>query len=185
MKNNALYALMTVLVLFMAPAHGQEDQPSQSEEFGEQSRPTMPRLFFTNQQRRILEVVRQEYITEEVLEQQEFVPLVLAQQEAVEEVDELAFTRENNFRINAFVRNRKTGSGIVWLNNARYELGDNTGILFREEGLSELMPDAATDGSITGVDTYNNSRFVLKVGQSLATDGEVNEVYPVVIVKKK
>ena len=184
MKNNILCALMAVLVLSTTAAYGQEE-PVAEEEEGFQSRPAMPRLFFTNQQRRILEVVRQEYVTEEALEHQEFVPLVLAQQEVAEESDELELVRENNFRINAFVRNKKTGSGMVWLNNARYEFGDTSGILFREEGLSDITPEVGSDGSITGVDTYNKSRFILKVGQSLATDGEINEIYPVVIVKKK
>ncbi len=182
MKNNFLCTLVAgVLVLSATAARGQEVQDGLASD-GFETRPGMPRLFFTNQQRRILEVIRQEYVTEETLDHQEFVPFVLEQQE-VAEVDDAEFTRESDFRVDAFVRNRKTGSSVVWLNNQQYELGDKSGILTRE-GLAELGADSAAAG-VTGRDIYNNSRFVLKVGQSLVADGEVIETYPVVIVKKK
>lgn len=183
MKKNFLCALAAgVLALSAAAARAQEEQAGAGGAEAE-SRPGMPRLFFTNQQRRILEVVRQEYVSKEILDQEEFVPFILTQQEVID-VDEASLTRENNFRVDALVRNRKTGSGVVWLNNTRYELGGKSDSLLQEEGLSKLESDAAGYGSITGTDTYNKSRFLVKVGQSLATDGEVNEIYPVVIVKK-
>lgn len=183
MKNNFLRALLAGALAFSAPAAlGQETQDG-LEGNGFETRPAMPRLFFTNQQRRILEVIRQEYVTEETLDHQEFVPFVLEQQE-VADVAEAEFIRETDFRVDAFVRNRKTGSSLIWLNNQQYELGDASGILTRE-GLSELGADAAEVGGLTGRDVYNNSRFVVKVGQSLVADGDVVETYPVVIVKKK
>ncbi|MBE8157817.1 MAG: hypothetical protein HAW59_00230, partial [Betaproteobacteria bacterium] len=81
MKNNFLCTLVAgVLVLSATAARGQEVQDG-LESDGFETRPGMPRLFFTNQQRRILEVIRQEYVTEETLDHQEFVPFVLEQQE--------------------------------------------------------------------------------------------------------
>ncbi|MGI9307111.1 MAG: hypothetical protein ACR2P5_07405 [Gammaproteobacteria bacterium] len=166
-----------------APAAGQVGaQAAEEDKKDDRSRPVMPRLFFSNEQRRILEVVRQEFITEAALEFEEFVPFVLAQQELVEEVEDV-FLRNEDFRVDALVRNRKTGAGAMWLNSDQYGFEDVSGALNRE-GLTEIAPEL--DGtSIVGIDIFNNSRFVVKVGQKLIKDGEVDETYPVVIVKRK
>ncbi|MGI9297472.1 MAG: hypothetical protein ACR2QC_06185 [Gammaproteobacteria bacterium] len=146
------------------------------------NRPAMPRLFFTNEQRRILEVVRQEFITEENLEFAEFAPLLIEQQETVDVAEEEEFARDYDLRVEAFIRNRSSGDGRIWINNEPYPLRDESGVLQRE-GLDGLV--LGSDGAISGMDSLNNSRFMVKVGQKLAGDGEVNETYPVIIVKKQ
>lgn len=146
-----------------------------------EARPTMPRLFFTNEQRRILEVVRQEFITEENLEFAEFAPLLIEQQETLD-VEEEQLGRAYDLSVHAFIRNRSSGEGRVWINNEAYPLQDESGVLQRE-GLDGLTLESG--GEFAGTDVINNSRFVVKVGQKLAGDGEVNETYPVIIVKKQ
>lgn len=172
-----------VFALVASSAYGQETQdaaPTGAASESESVRPTMPRLFFTNEQRRILEVVRQEFITEENLEFAEFAPLLIEQQETLEEEDSIG--RNYDLSVVAYIRNRSSGGGVLWMNGEQYSLDDDSGVLGRE-GLDKLSLES--NGAISGTDSVNNSRFVLKVGQKLAGDGEVNETYPVVIVKKQ
>ena len=78
----AVAASAAFAVAAHAPAYAQEQQQGEAPAaaaaavdaasdgiaLDDSVRPSMPRLFFTNEQRRILEVVRQEFITEENLE---------------------------------------------------------------------------------------------------------------------
>ena len=172
----ALSAAAFFAVAAVAPVYAQESQDGAEDG----ARPQMPRLFFTNEQRRILEVVRQEFITEDNLEFAEFAPLLIEQQETIESEDQ--FRRSRSLRVDAIIRNRGTGGGALWINHERYSLEDISGALERD-GLGGMMFESG--GAISGTDSINNSRFVLKVGQNLADDGEVNETYPVVVIKKQ
>ena len=170
-------------------AYAQEANEEQAEadaEVENENRPNMPGLFFSNEQRRILEVVRQEIISEESLDFDEFVPLVLTQQqEGVEQLETsaVAATRGHEVQLNAYVQNRSAGTGFVWINNVAYPLEDTEGFLERQDYLENLSFNEA--GEMTGMDTANNSRFVLRVGQKLARNGDATETYPVIIVKKR
>ena len=173
-------------------AYAQEANEEQTEteaeleaEVENENRPGMPGLFFSNEQRRILEVVRQEIISEESLDFDEFVPLVLTQQEGVEQQETSAVeaTRGHDVQLNAYVHNRSSGSGFVWINNVAYPLEDTEGFLQRQDYLENLSFNEA--GEMTGTDTANNSRFILRVGQKLASNGDATETYPVIIVKKR
>ena len=192
MKKNFNLLRMAGLGILLLPivAYGQEQTENENStdlsDVELQNRPVMPRLFFTNEQRRILEVVRQEVISEQNLNFDEFVPLVLAQQESIIVDEDLS--RDYDIQINAYIRNRKSDEGSVWVNGIEGEqfrnisLNDRAGIWGRE-GLGELTFNDSRE--ITGLDVANNSRFVLRVGQKLAGDGEASETYPVIIVKKK
>lgn len=179
-----MLAALTVSVVHNAAQAQEQAETSAVEVDGEEGRPAMPRLFYTNEQRRILEVVRQELIAEESLEFEEFVPLVLAQQEVLEVIagEELA-AREHDLQMNAYIRNRKSGSAVLWINDESYQLTseDGSGVL-SFEGIDGLVMQ--NDGSVEGLDSPNGTRFVVRVGQKLAGDGEVNETYPVVVIKK-
>ena len=170
-----VFALSAMFVAAAANAQEAEDDNAAAEGI----RPQMPRLFFTNEQRRILEVVRQEFITEENLEFAEFAPLLIEQQETIEEEE---IGRNYDLQMAAFVRNRSSGDGVLWINNEQYSLNDVSGVLGRE-GLDGLSLGA--DGVISGADSINNSRFVVRIGQTLKGDGAVHEAYPVIIVKKQ
>ena len=170
-----VFALSAMFVAAAANAQETEGDNAAAEGI----RPQMPRLFFTNEQRRILEVVRQEFITEENLEFAEFAPLLIEQQETIEEEE---IGRNYDLQMAAFVRNRSSGDGVLWINNEQYSLNDVSGVLGRE-GLDGLSLGA--DGVISGADSINNSRFVVRIGQTLKGDGAVHEAYPVIIVKKQ
>ena len=145
-------------------------------------RPAMPRLFYTNEQRRILEVVRQEFITQENIEFSEFTPLLIEQQETLD-IEEVA-GRQYDLRVDAYIHNHKSGSSVLWLNKDQYALKkDGAGSSLSQERLNEI--ELSTDGTLSGVDEANKSRFFIKVGQKLTGDGEINETYPIVIIKKK
>ena len=87
-----------------------------------------------------------------------------------------------DLRVDAFIRNRRSGAGLLWMNNEQYPLDDSSGVLGRE-GLDGLSFE--NSGEIAGTDSVNNSRFILRVGQKLAGDGEISETYPVIVVKKQ
>lgn len=182
--------LAAVAIAMSAPVYAQstaEDAPVTAgilDESGAQ-RPNMPALFFTVEQRRLLEAVRQEFISSEDLAIDEFVPLVLRQNLVEEEEEEETNLRGRSVQINALIRNRATGQTSLWLNGEEFDLQDKSGVL-GDEGLTELAPATADNGSVSvvGTDSFNLSRFVLKVGQRLSGSGEVDETYPVVIIRK-
>ena len=185
MKKGLGYSRVLVAVFVVAAfsAYGQSNEDASAVAA---DGPAMPTLFFTGEQRRLLEAVRQEFISHEDLAIDEFVPLVL-RQELVELEDESEENlRGKSVQINALVRNRQTGRAKIWLNGEQFDLRDSSGVLDRD-GLSALGSGTTDSGSlsIVGTDTFNLSRFVLKVGQRLSGDGEVDETYPVIIIRKK
>ena len=179
MRNISLWLLAVALC---GTANAQQST-GQSNEAGSEARPGMPSLFFSNEQRRILEVVRQEIISEESLEFDEFVPLVLTQQDILDTEDEVGSGRGHEVQLNAYVRNRNSGGGFVWINNVAYPLEDNEGFLQRQDYLEDLSFNDSRE--MTGLDIANRSRFVLRVGQKLTGTGDATETYPVVIIKKR
>ena len=193
MKKTMLATLALSLAAGMSPffAAAQTAADAQEKPAEDKSRPSMPRLFFDSEQRRILEVLRQDIISQDSSEFEEFVPVVFPQERLIDEeldagIDNAStFQREQDvIRMNAFIRNRKTGDAAFWINGEKFEVADGAGVL-RREGLRSVQADeAAGGGAITGVDSVSNARFVLKVGQQLGRDGEVSENYTVVRVKK-
>lgn len=181
-----LRILLVTMIMSVLPAtvYAQEEQ-SESIESGGETRPVMPSLFYSNEQRRILEILRQGYIaSDSALEFEEYAPLVLVQEELV--IEEENPGREQDLQINAFIRNTKTGKSLIWLNGQARQLED----LADErngEGLVNFNIHLADDGSIVGdgIDSINQSKFQLKVGQTLEKQGEISETYPIVIVKKQ
>ena len=154
---------------------------------GEDARPEMSALFFTIEQRRILEALRQEVSTEENIQIDELAPVVLPE-ETLSSVDvvitEEGKQRELDISVDAYLRNHKNGKIVLWLNGVQYRL-DKQSEFLENEGIMSLSAGEHNLVRVYGVDKFNKSKFVLKVGQRLNMDGGVDESYPVVIIKKK
>ena len=183
-----LKILLAAMIMSVLPTtvYAQEESSELTEEDSSgASRPVMPSLFYSNEQRRILEILRQGYIaSDSALEFEEYAPLVLVQEELV--ITEENPGRGQDLQINAFIRNTKTGKSSIWINGQERRVEDLTDERNRE-GLVDLNIQRADDGSIIGdgIDSINRSRFQLRVGQTLEKQGEISETYPIVIVKKQ
>ena len=149
------------------------------------SRPTMPNLFFTREQRRILEAIRQGVIEKDTFVADDFLPLVILD-EAIPEGEEATNERSKEINIDAFIRNRSSGNVFISANGEWLNVGEDNELL----GLSGVSINAdelssGADSSIVrGEDFYNSSDFELKVGQVLEKDGHINEQLPVIRKKK-
>ncbi|MDM5146813.1 hypothetical protein NQX30_00205 [Candidatus Persebacteraceae bacterium Df01] len=148
------------------------------------SAPNMPALFFTAEQRRILEAIRQGAVAEESLQLDEFIPLILVEEifSTVNEAPEQG--RTEDIRVNAFIYNNNKKQAVLWLNGESYTSQEQNDF-FSRENISEVSVLKSGTGEIVGIDHANNSKFVVKVGQKLSSDGGVDETYPVILVKKK
>lgn len=181
---------VVVSIVLLSPAWGQSgvDDPVSATESSGEFRPEMPRLFFSGEQRRVLEAVRQDVIAEESFEEENFVPLILRQEqidltpEQQERTDALVF--------DSFIRNRSTGKGSWWGKEGE-ERQFSTGKAddLSRQGVVQFEPSTDQskdgDGAIVGIDRFNKTRFILKVGQQLLPDGEISETYPVVLKKNR
>ena len=92
--------------------------------------------------------------------------------------------RELDISVDAYLRNHKNGKIVLWLNGVQYRL-DKQSEFLENEGIMSLSAGEHNLVRVYGVDKFNKSKFVLKVGQRLNMDGGVDESYPVVIIKKK
>ena len=154
---------------------------------GEDARPEMSALFFTIEQRRILEAIRQEVSTEENIQIDELAPVVLPEETLSSDdvvITEEGKQRELDISVDAYLRNHKNGKIVLWLNGVQYRL-DKQSEFLENEGIMSLSAGEHNLVRVYGVDKFNKSKFVLKVGQRLNMDGGVDESYPVVIIKKK
>ena len=170
-------------VLLLSPAWGQSAANDGGEEkASEDFRPEMPRLFYTSEQRRVLEAVRQDVISEENFEEDTFTPLILKQEQI--DLTPTQKVRNDPVVFDSFIRNRKTGKGLWWGKGEEHQFSSSADDdLSRQQGILRFAPSKDGDGSIVGIDKFNKTRFILKVGQQLLPDGEISETYPVVLKK--
>lgn len=174
MKTARAMALLAATgALLAAPALAQEQAQNDDQAA---ARPGMPRLFFSPEERRILEALRRDLISEAGPAFDEFDPI--QQGDNLEDLD-IDLGREAQLQLNALVRNRSTGKTRLWVNNEPVGLDDRGGApALDRHGVSRLSPDS--QGAVTGVDSPNQSLFRLHVGQRLTEEGEVRETLPVI-----
>ena len=170
--------LFSTIVFLVFPSVAQETAVVVSTEA---NNPEMPALFFTKEQRRVLEAVRRGVVQKEDLEidSGNFVPVVLLEETLADVDDRQQINRKNEIQINALIRNRTTGKSRVWLNGEQVEIdGDND--LLRADGLV-VNSQGVNSAAISGNDEFSNSRFEAKVGQIINIDGKIDESLPVIL----
>ena len=163
-----------LLMLAIQPAFA-EEPPSTA--------PVMPPLFFTNEERRLLEIVRQEIISKEQLNFDEYVPLILQQNENTVTEKSKVQERGDDIKFNAYVRNNSNNKTVVWLNNHAYVLDSRDEILNKEKLIDGMS--VGDGGALVGKDTVNNNNFKILVGQKINKQGDINETYPIITIKKR
>ena len=151
--------------------------------------PPMGALFFTAEERRILEAIRQGVVEEEELEFTEDILPVVVIQEALPDEDEIQ-ERSGPLQVDWLIVRRSTGDAVVRIGNKEYRTDEEAqdgvlgGLQLQRQGV--VIERGDINGNILrGVDTFNNRRFELKIGQILGANGQLNEgdSYPVVIRK--
>ena len=200
MKNPATHtrlprnlpALLAALMLALspAPALAQTEADALQEE---EQRPQMGALFYSVEERRILEAIRQGVVEEEELEFTEDILPVVVVQEALPEEDEKPRERSQPLKVDAMIIRRSTGDASVWVSEGgklvKFQVNPETGgrlggkAMEARAGVLVEQGDISVDG-VQGVDVFNNRRFRLRVGQILGTRGELDESYPIVIRKR-
>ena len=200
MKNPATHtrlprnlpALLAALLLALspAPALAQTEADALQEE---EQRPQMGALFYSVEERRILEAIRQGVVEEEELEFTEDILPVVVVQEALPEEDEKPRERSQPLKVDAMIIRRSTGDASVWVSEGgklvKFQVNPETGgrlggkAMEARAGVRVEQGDISVDG-VQGVDVFNNRRFRLRVGQILGTRGELDESYPIVIRKR-
>ncbi len=163
-----------------APALAQQDETIAREE-GD-----MLRLFFTSEQRRILEAVRQGLLKDEDLDRvQEIATAALMEFEAetsgeeqleigefldfdVPEVRERG--RSVNLAVDGFIRVGDRNSTLL-VNGQMMEAAD----LLNMQGIEVNHFKSDSDGAVLAVDMVSRKRIVLKPGQTISTSGNVEE----------
>ena len=200
MKNPATHtrlprnlpALLAALLLALspAPALAQTEADALQEE---EQRPQMGALFYSVEERRILEAIRQGVVEEEELEFTEDILPVVVVQEALPEEDEKPRERSQPLKVDAMIIRRSTGDASVWVSEGgklvKFQVNPETGgrlggkAMEARAGVLVEQEDISVDG-VQGVDVFNNRRFRLRVGQILGTRGELDESYPIVIRKR-
>lgn len=146
----------------------------------------MLRLFFTSEQRRILEAVRQGLLKDEDLDRvQEIATAALMEFEAetsgeeqleigefldfdVPEVRERG--RSVNLAVDGFIRVGDRNSTLL-VNGQMMEADE----LYNMQGIEVNRFRGDSDGSVLAVDMVSRKRIVLKPGQTISTSGSVEE----------
>ena len=200
MKNPATHtrlprnlpALLAALLLALSPASALAQTESDTLQEEEQ-RPQMGALFYSVEERRILEAIRQGVVEEEELEFTEDILPVVVVQEALPEEDEKPRERSQPLKVDAMIIRRSTGDASVWVSEGgklvKFQVNPETGgrlggkAMEARAGVRVEQGDISVDG-VQGVDVFNNRRFRLRVGQILGTRGELDESYPIVIRKR-
>ena len=187
-----LPALLAALLLAFSPASALAQTESDTLQEEEQ-RPQMGALFYSVEERRILEAIRQGVVEEEELEFTEDILPVVVVQEALPEEDEKPRERSQPLKVDAMIIRRSTGDASVWVSEGgklvKFQVNPETGgrlggkAMEARAGVLVEQGDISVDG-VQGVDVFNNRRFRLRVGQILGTRGELDESYPIVIRKR-
>lgn len=184
-KKAAFYLMLSAV--FFSGAQAQENQPSEEVVVivEEEERPDMPILFFTKEQRRILEAVRQGVVASDTFEAEGFIPLVVIEETLPEESQFVEPVRKerSGFSVDALVRNRKTGKDYFWIGGRIVDVEKDADLL-GEDGFIIGEDDVNADNAIQGIDEYEGTRFEVKVGQSVTKDGYIDEGLPVVVVRR-
>ena len=194
-KLSALAAAILLALAPAAPAFAQEEtDAAESAPAAVDQRPQMGALFYTVEERRILEAIRQGVVEEEELEfTEDILPVVVVQEALPDENENIIRERSKPLQVDAMIIRRSTGDASVWINeggellefqvNPENEnrlggkvLETRAGVLVEKDGISV--------GGVQGVDVFNNRRFRLQVGQILGTRGELDDSYPIVIRKR-
>ena len=193
-KLSALAAAILLALSPAAPVWAQEEDAAPAAPAAADQRPQMGALFYTVEERRILEAIRQGVVEEEELEfTEDILPVVVVQETLPDENEQVIRERSKPMKVDAMIIRRKTGDASVWINEGGEILefqvnpeNDNrlggkalptrAGVLVNKEDISA--------GGVVGVDVFNNRRFRLQVGQILGTRGELDDSYPIVIRKR-
>ena len=187
-------AALLVAALLAAPAGPAWAQNEQGAAIAaeEEQRPQMGALFYTVEERRILEAIRQGVVEEEELEFTEEILPVVVVQEALPEEDEIR-ERAKPLKVDAMIIRRATGDASVWVNEGgkilEFQVNPQTGdrlggkVLETNAGVVVDKAQISADG-LEGIDLFNNRRFRLQVGQILGTRGGLDDSYPIVIRKR-
>ena len=196
-KLSALAAAVFFALSSAAPAFAQEedgDAAAAATPAAADQRPQMGALFYTVEERRILEAIRQGVVEEEELEfTEDILPVVVVQEALPDENEQIIRERSKSLKVDAMIIRRKTGDASVWINEegkvlefqVNPESGDRLGgkALAVRAGILVDKDDISV-GGVQGVDVFNNRRFRLQVGQILGTRGELDDSYPIVIRKR-
>ena len=143
--------------------------------------PDMQVLFLTTEQRRVLEAVRQELVDVDVLESEDFVPVVLREQ-ALGSEEELFPDRIQPLNIDAIIKRHSDSKSFVFINGQLYDVEKDKRFLEKINKL--VVSNQDVDGSaIEGVDKNSKRKFRISVGQTITNRGDVLERLPVIIVK--
>ena len=156
------------------------------EEARRRTGPEMQRLFFSAEQRRVLEALRQGLVESELLESDEFIPVVLREEAFIaDEEEEVIVERgEEALHFTGMVRRNSDGKAFIWINGEQEDVGEGAEYLDKVRNLV-LTEEQTTHEGITGIDTFTRRRFKILIGQSISTDGQIREDLPVVEVNKK
>lgn len=184
-------APLCALALALAPAPAALAQSGEQAEEEEQ-RPQMGALFYTVEERRILEAIRQGVVEEEELEFTEDIQPIVVIQEVLPEEEKIR-ERAQPLKLDALIVRRSTGDASVWVTeggesrefrvNAQTDNRLGGKVLETRAGVVVDKQNISVDGMV-GVDEFNNRRFRLQVGQILGTRGELDDSYPIVIRKR-
>ncbi len=173
------------------PVYAQSVENSEESNATETSaqRPSMPDLFFRKEQRRVLEVVREGIVVEDDFDIEEFVPVVIIEEQLEPEEEELirARARGADIYFDSYIVNRSNGKSILWINGKALRVDEDRDVLSRqgielaqgEEGSSIALEN----GVLKGRDAYSNSKFRVNVGQIIGVDGSVDETLPIIVKK--
>ena len=193
-KLSALAAAILLALSPAAPVLAQEEDAAAAAPAAADQRPQMGALFYTVEERRILEAIRQGVVEEEELEfTEDILPVVVVQETLPDENEQIIRERSKPLKVDAMIIRRKTGDASVWINEGgevvefqvNPENDDRLGgkVLPVRAGVLVDKSDISA-GGVVGVDVFNNRRFRLQVGQILGTRGELDDSYPIVIRKR-
>ena len=188
-------ALAAAALLALAPAFPAATQTTGTagqSEAEEDQRQQMGAFFYTVEERRILEAIRQGVVEEEELEFNEDIQPIVVIQEVLPEEDEIR-VRSQPLKVDAMIIRRATGDASIWVTeggkalefrvSAETENRLGGKVLETRAGVVVDKENISVDG-LEGVDTFNNRRFRLQVGQVLGVRGELDDSYPIVIRKR-
>ena len=188
----AVAAMLALTPAFPAVAQTETTAGQPAADADEDQRPQMGAFFYTVEERRILEAIRQGVVEEEELEFNEDIQPIVVIQEVLPDEEKIR-VRAKPLKVDAMIIRRATGDASVWVNeggellqfqvNAKTENRLGGKVLETRAGVVVDKENVSVDG-LVGVDTFNNRRFHLQVGQILGTRGELDDSYPIVIRKR-